>query len=62
MNWRQVGGGQAEGRRTGRVSAWGEQTATRMLHVAGFGRVRVCAVDGDCVNSYYLAGIAPGMG
>lgn len=28
-------------------AAWGEQTAVRMLHEAGFGRVDVRAVDGD---------------
>jgi 2-polyprenyl-3-methyl-5-hydroxy-6-metoxy-1,4-benzoquinol methylase len=38
-------------------AAWGEQTATTMLHEAGFGQVNVCAVDGDFVNSYYLARI-----
>ena len=38
-------------------AAWGEQTAVRMLHEAGFRRVDVCTVDGDFVNSYYLARI-----
>lgn len=36
-------------------AAWGEQTAVRMLHQAGFGRVDVRAVDGDFINNYYLA-------
>jgi 2-polyprenyl-3-methyl-5-hydroxy-6-metoxy-1,4-benzoquinol methylase len=40
---------------TGLGAAWGEQAAVRMLHEAGFGSVDVCAVDGDFVNSYYVA-------
>ena len=36
-------------------AVWGEQTAVRMLHEAGFHEIDVCAVDGDFVNSYYLA-------
>jgi 2-polyprenyl-3-methyl-5-hydroxy-6-metoxy-1,4-benzoquinol methylase len=36
-------------------AAWGEQAAVRMLHQAGFGRVDVCAVNGDFINNYYLA-------
>lgn len=42
---------------TGLGAAWGEQTAVRMLHEAGFGSVDVRAVDGDFVNSYYLGRI-----
>ena len=38
-------------------AAWGEQTAVRMLHEAGFRRVERVRVDGDFINSYYLARI-----
>ena len=40
---------------TGLGAAWGEQTAVRMLHEAGFDRVEVKSLDGDFINSYYLA-------
>jgi Zn-dependent membrane protease YugP len=36
-------------------TAWGEQVATRMLHEAGFTNVAIHTVDGDLVNSYYVA-------
>ena len=34
---------------------WGEQTARRMLAEAGFGTVTVMQVEGDIVNSYFIA-------
>jgi SAM-dependent methyltransferase len=37
-------------------TVWGEQVATRMLHDAGFTDVAIHTVDGDPVNSYYVAG------
>jgi 2-polyprenyl-3-methyl-5-hydroxy-6-metoxy-1,4-benzoquinol methylase len=40
---------------TGLGAAWGEQTAVRMLHEAGFARVDVTCLDGDFINNYYLA-------
>lgn len=36
-------------------TAWGEQTATRMLHDAGFGSVEVHQAEGDLINNYYIA-------
>ncbi|MER5640020.1 methyltransferase domain-containing protein [Kitasatospora sp. NPDC002227] len=36
-------------------TAWGEQTALRMLAEAGFGNVEVQRVEGDIINVYYLA-------
>jgi SAM-dependent methyltransferase len=36
-------------------TVWGEQVATRMLHDAGFTDVAIHTVDGDPVNSYYVA-------
>jgi 2-polyprenyl-3-methyl-5-hydroxy-6-metoxy-1,4-benzoquinol methylase len=36
-------------------AAWGEQTALRMLGEAGFESVDVTTLDGDLVNSYYIA-------
>lgn len=36
-------------------AVWGQQTAVRMLHEAGFTDVTVNDVDGDFVNSYYVA-------
>lgn len=36
-------------------AAWGEQTAVRMLHEAGFDKVEVKSLDGDFINSYYIA-------
>lgn len=36
-------------------TVWGEQTATRMLHEAGFGSVEVHELEGDLVNGYYVA-------
>ena len=36
-------------------AVWGEQTATRMLHDAGFRSVTVRQADGDFFNSYYVA-------
>jgi 2-polyprenyl-3-methyl-5-hydroxy-6-metoxy-1,4-benzoquinol methylase len=41
-------------------TAWGRQTAVRMLHDAGFDRVEVEAVETDPFNSYYVATLAPG--
>ncbi|MDP3966742.1 MAG: class I SAM-dependent methyltransferase [Nocardioides sp.] len=40
---------------TGLGAVWGEQTATRMLREAGLGSVEVRVVEGDFVNSYYIA-------
>lgn len=40
---------------TGLGAAWGEQTAIRMLHEAGFEDVDVREVEGDFVNSYFIA-------
>jgi SAM-dependent methyltransferase len=40
---------------TGLGAAWGEQTAVRMLHEAGFGQVEIKVLDGDFINNYYLA-------
>lgn len=40
---------------TGLGAAWGEQTAVRMLHDAGFARVEVKGVEGDYINNYYVA-------
>ena len=40
---------------TGLGAAWGEQTAIRMLHEAGFDAVDVREVEGDFVNNYYVA-------
>ena len=34
---------------------WGEQTARRMLAEAGFTEVDTKHVDGDIVNTYYIA-------
>jgi 2-polyprenyl-3-methyl-5-hydroxy-6-metoxy-1,4-benzoquinol methylase len=39
---------------TGLGAAWGEQTATRMLHEAGFGSVEVREAEGDLINNYYV--------
>jgi 2-polyprenyl-3-methyl-5-hydroxy-6-metoxy-1,4-benzoquinol methylase len=36
-------------------AAWGEQTALRMLKQAGFDDVAVSTLDGDPINSYYVA-------
>ena len=36
-------------------AAWGEQTAVRMLHEAGFAQVEVKGLDGDFINNYYVA-------
>jgi SAM-dependent methyltransferase len=36
-------------------AAWGEQTAVRMLHEAGFTEVEVKCLDGDFINNYYVA-------
>ncbi|MGW2835552.1 class I SAM-dependent methyltransferase [Streptomyces sp. NPDC001286] len=36
-------------------TAWGRQTAVRMLKEAGFGNVDVEAVEGDPINVYYVA-------
>jgi 2-polyprenyl-3-methyl-5-hydroxy-6-metoxy-1,4-benzoquinol methylase len=36
-------------------AAWGEQTAVRMLHEAGFANIDVKRLEGDFVNSYYVA-------
>ena len=36
-------------------AAWGEQVATRMLHEAGFTDVAIHTVDGDLLNSFYVA-------
>lgn len=43
---------------TGLGAAWGRQTATRMLHEAGFGAVEVREVEGDFINTYYVARLA----
>lgn len=40
---------------TGLGAAWGEQTAIRMLHEAGFGSVEVREAEGDLINNYYVA-------
>ena len=40
---------------TGLGAAWGEQTAVRMLHEAGFAQVEVKTLDGDFINNYYVA-------
>lgn len=40
---------------TGLGAAWGEQTAVRMLHEAGFAHVDVKILDGDFINNYYVA-------
>ena len=34
---------------------WGEQTARRMLAEAGFTEVDIRHIDGDIVNTYYIA-------
>ena len=36
-------------------TVWGEQVATRMLHEAGFTDVTIHTVDGDLLNSFYVA-------
>lgn len=36
-------------------TAWGEQTAIRMLHEAGLTQVEVKSLEGDFINSYYVA-------
>jgi hypothetical protein len=36
-------------------TAWGEQSARRMLAEAGFSDVEVEDVDGDFFNSYFIA-------
>ena len=36
-------------------TAWGEQTAVRMLREAGFGVPTVHRLDGDPLNNYYVA-------
>lgn len=36
-------------------AVWGEQTAVRMLHEAGFPQVEVKGLDGDVINNYYVA-------
>jgi SAM-dependent methyltransferase len=36
-------------------TAWGEQKALEMLREAGFGQVDVKRVEGDVINSYYIA-------
>jgi hypothetical protein len=36
-------------------AAWGEQTAVRMLREAGLARIEVKGLDGDFINSYYVA-------
>ena len=36
-------------------AAWGEQTAVRMLHEAGFAQVEVKGLAGDFINNYYVA-------
>jgi 2-polyprenyl-3-methyl-5-hydroxy-6-metoxy-1,4-benzoquinol methylase len=38
-------------------AVWGEQTAVRMLHEAGFSRVQVEGVEGDFINSFYVSTI-----
>lgn len=40
---------------TGLGAAWGEQTAVRMLHEAGFAQVEVKGLDADFINNYYVA-------
>jgi hypothetical protein len=35
---------------------WGEQTALELLHEAGFESVTVERIEGDILNSYYVAG------
>lgn len=40
---------------TGLGAVWGEQTAVRMLHEAGFPQVEVKGLDGDPFNNYYVA-------
>jgi hypothetical protein len=40
---------------TGLGAAWGEQTAVRMLHEAGFAQVEVQGLDADFINNYYVA-------
>lgn len=40
---------------TGLGAAWGEQTAVRMLHEAGFAQIEVKGLDGDFINNYYVA-------
>lgn len=40
---------------TGLGAAWGRQTATRMLHEAGFATVDLHALEGDFINDYYVA-------
>ena len=36
-------------------AAWGEQKALQMLEAAGFTEVDVKRVEGDIINSYYIA-------
>ncbi|MBC9725311.1 methyltransferase domain-containing protein [Streptomyces sp. TRM68367] len=36
-------------------TAWGRETALRMLTEAGFGQVEVKSVEGDPINAYYIA-------
>ena len=38
---------------------WGEQTARRMLAEAGFTDIAVHRVEGDAINSYYVARTGP---
>lgn len=40
-------------------TVWGEQTARRMLGVAGFTEIDVKSIEGDPVNAYYVATKAP---
>jgi hypothetical protein len=39
----------------GSGAVWGEQTAVRMLHEAGFDNVSVAGLKDDFVNNYYIA-------
>jgi Zn-dependent membrane protease YugP len=38
---------------------WGEQVARRMLVEAGFASVDLKQVEGDILNNYYIATLAP---
>ena len=36
-------------------TVWGEQTAVRMLHVAGINNISGAHLEADFVNNYYIA-------
>ena len=36
-------------------TAWGEQTAVRLLNEAGFSDVQIHQIEGDFLNNYFVA-------